>query len=139
MANRNPNHSTRVKKGQVLNPEGGRSHNPITKAIKRLTNAQIAEIGASIVTANRDEFKAIAESPDASMLQQWFAKVVLNGVARGDHKALDVVLNRIAGKVQDRVLHGSDPAAPIALAPQIILMLPDNGKAVKGSGNGSDK
>lgn len=136
MGNKNPSPSTRIKKGQVLNPLGGKAHNPTVRALKRLTNAQIAEIGAELITGTGEEFKAIAEDPNATMLQRWFAKVMINGVTRGDHKALDVVLNRIAGKVQERVMHANDPANPISFPPQIVLFMPDNGKAAKGTGNG---
>lgn len=129
----NPPEKSRFKKGQSGNPEGARRHNQVIKTIKRLTNKQIEEVGSLLLNGTKEEFAALASDPKASMLQQWMAKVVLTGTQKSDYKALQSILDRVAGKVKEKVEHSSDPdAPPTFLPPQVVLMIPDNGRSVRG-------
>lgn len=110
---------TPIKKGQVLNPEGGRAHNPMLKAIKRLTAAEVAEIGTLILSKNVTGLKTILNSakndPEAkaSVLKTWIASVALRGIAKGDAHALDLLLNRLIGKTADRIKISDPSGGPI--------------------------
>lgn len=110
----------------------------MVKAIKRLTNTQIEEIGSQLLTGTRAQFAALAADPEAPMLQQWMAKVILNGSQKSDYKALASILDRVAGKVKQSVELSTDPNAPVQLAPQVVLMLPDNGRSVRDGKKGKN-
>lgn len=117
-----PKH-TQFKEGQSGNPEGGRRHDPVQRALKKLTNAQLLEIANLIVQGNAGQLKAIAKNPNATVVNAMVASVAGRIIAKGDMYALDVLLNRLIGKVRDTVeLTGSSSG------PQIVVYLPSNGR-----------
>lgn len=105
--NPNPPKKYQFKKGQSGNPLGGKLHNPVLRAIKRLTAAEVAEIGALILSKNFNGLKKLVEdakSNDASKssaLKTWIATVAMKGIAKGDAHALDVLLNRLIGRSKE--------------------------------------
>lgn len=128
------------KKGVSGNPLGGKLHNPELRAIKRLTSAEVAEIGTLIVSKNAkklkdiitdamgDKSKGISANPDSkhSSLKVWIATVALKGITKGDAHALDVLLNRITGRVKEKIELTGEEGGPIR---QIVgAMTPDERK-----------
>lgn len=99
----------KFKKGQSGNPQGGRLHDPFTRMIKRLTSAEVAEVGGLIIKKNITALKSIIEdakmNPDSkhSALKVWISTIAIKGITKGDAHALDVLLNRLIGKVKDRI------------------------------------
>lgn len=112
------------KKGQSGNPSGGRAHNPELRAIKKLTAQEVAEVGALLVKGNLEGLKAVASDPNASALQMMIASVAVRTIQKGDMQALDVLLNRLIGKVKDHV------EVSASQGPQVIVTLPDNGRTI---------
>lgn len=109
----------KVKKGQVLNPEGGRSHDPQIRAIKRLTQQELAEVGALVVKGSIAELQKISKDPNASALKCMIAAVAHRTITRGDPTALDKLLDRLVGKVKEQIeVTGADGG------PQVIVSLP---------------
>jgi hypothetical protein len=104
------------KKGQSGNPEGGRKHNPVMRKLKALTNEQVAEIGTLILEGNLPELQAIAKDDTAPALKVLIASVVAKAMQRGDAHALNIILDRIAGKVKERIELTGDAAKPVGLA-----------------------
>lgn len=92
---RPPQHS-RFQKGKSGNPEGARLHDPVRRALKRLTTAQIEELGAYLLTSSTKSLEA--ELQGASVLQTWLTNAILQGMKRGDIYTLETVLNRMVGK-----------------------------------------
>lgn len=101
--------SGRIKKGEVRNPLGGRAHDQTDKLIRRLTQAEIADIGTLVIAKNitklRDIIRDAQKNPDSkhSALKVWMAAVAIKAMQKGDAHSMDVLLNRIAGKVKDHV------------------------------------
>lgn len=92
-----------IKKGEVRNPLGGRAHNPELRAIKRLTEDELVEIGSMIVKGSIEELQAVGKDKNCSAIKAMMAAVAVKAINKGDHMALDALLNRIVGKVKDRV------------------------------------
>lgn len=103
-----------IKKGQVLNPLGAGAHDPELRALKRLTAHEVAEIGSMIVQRNLPALQQIIkESKDLdskhSALKVWMATIAIKGISKGDSHALDTLLNRITGRVKEKIeLTGAD-------------------------------
>lgn len=106
MANSNPKpppaHS-RFKKGQSGNPEGGRAHDPVTKAIKRLTRKELAEAGSVILGKSLEQLKEIRTNPKSKAIEAIMAGMAIKMITRGDAAAFDAVFNRIVGKVKEEI------------------------------------
>lgn len=100
---------TRFKKGVSGNPTGSKPQSQIATAIKRLTAAEVAEIGTIIVSKNIPKLREILRdaktNPNSkhSILKVWIAQVAFKGLTKGDPHALDVLLNRLIGKVKDQI------------------------------------
>lgn len=123
MANSNPSPKNRFKRGQVANPRGAGAHSAELKLIRKLTTVEIAEVGSFILDSDVLSLQSIAKDRSASALKVMTASIVLKAIKNGDVHALDVLLNRIVGKVKDKV-ELSEPAN----APQIIITIPSNGR-----------
>ncbi len=120
----------RFKKGQSGNPEGGRKHNKDLKKIRHLTNEEFKEVASVIL--NRDcsleDLKEMVVTQDkVSPLTRWIASVVGNGIKKGDAAALNVLLDRICGKVKEHVHHTGSPMVQQGT----VVVLPSNGKEIK--------
>lgn len=127
MANPSPSLRNRFRPGNRANPRGASAHNPILKAIRSLTNEELLENLNLIVKGNAAQLKAIANDPHAPVVKAMIAAVADRIITKGDMHALDMLLNRLVGKVKDEVHHQGDTFLP----PQIILTLPDNGRTAK--------
>lgn len=104
-----------VKKGEVRNPKGTNA-NPVALRLRTMAIPEIAEIGTLILDSNVAGLQAIVNdaisaktgkplvSSKHSALKVWMATVTLRGINKGDPYALDSLLNRIVGKVPQRLL-----------------------------------
>lgn len=109
------------KKGQSGNPAGARKHDPELKRLKNLTKHELIEIGNLVIKGNVAELKAIASNPKATVIQTMLAAVSVKIISKGDMGALDVLLNRLVGKVKDE--------QAIVVSPgQVVVSLPSNGR-----------
>lgn len=102
-----------IKKGEVRNPLGAGAHDPMLKAVRRLSAAQVAEIGALVITSNLEGLKKIAENPNSSALQVWMATIAIRGVKTGDAHRLDILLNRLVGRVKETIELSGENGGPI--------------------------
>lgn len=100
---------TPIKKGQVLNPLGGAAHSPAVKLIRRLTAAEVAELGTLLLTRNIEKLRDIDfdadNNPDSkhSALKAMIAKSCIVAYRKGDFGTVDAILNRLIGKVKEKV------------------------------------
>lgn len=94
-----------IQPGQVLNPIGANAHNPVTKALRKLTQEKLEEIADLILDGNRGSLTAIVASHEESSLRVAYAKAALNAMSRGDLSQIEIILNRLLGKVKDKVEH----------------------------------
>lgn len=116
------------KKGVSGNPLGGKLHDPALKAIKNLTKQEMVDIGNLVVKSDMDGLRRVKDNPKATVLQVMIASVAIKIISKGDMSALDVLLNRLIGKVKDEVIHSGNVETN---APQIVVTLPSNGKEAK--------
>ena len=91
------------KKGQSGNPSGGKLHNPEIRKLKNLTEAEIVEVGSLVVKGSIKELQELSKNPNCSALTAMMASVAAKAINKGDGAALDILLNRIVGKVKERV------------------------------------
>lgn len=91
------------KKGQSGNPNGGKAHNKEIKKIKNLTEKELIEVGSLVVKGSIAELERIRKDKNSSALGAMIAGVALNAIAKGNSQALDAILNRLIGKVKEKV------------------------------------
>ena len=95
-------------KGVVTNPLGAGAHDPVLRAIRRLSRSQISEIGTLLLDNNHDSLKAIIDDKNTSVLKLMIASVANRVIAKGDHGALATILEQVAGKPKERIEHSGE-------------------------------
>lgn len=112
------------KKGQSGNPAGRMPDSPELKKLKALTKSELTEVGNLIVKGDYVALKKMAKDDRATVLQRMLASVAQSVIYDGDMHKLDILLNRLVGKVKEEVNLTSN-------LPQVIVNLPSNGREVK--------
>jgi hypothetical protein len=92
---------TQFKKGVSGNPEGGRRHNPIRKAIKKLTIEVYARVIETALTGNVDALKDIMNDPKSSVVEVGVATALVTAMQKGDAYVLEHFASRIVGKLPE--------------------------------------
>lgn len=116
-------------KGQSGNPLGKQTH--LDWKLRQLTRSEFAEIANMIIKGNIVELKKIIKDENSSALHCMVASVAVKCIQKGDMHSLDILLNRMVGKVKEEVELTGDIAAP-----QVIVSLPSNGREVQVDGPG---
>lgn len=91
------------KPGQSGNPKG-RPKNPIPDALKKLTNQSLRRVIRIVVKGNKDQIEKLINNPDTSMLELAVANSFVKAVAKGDYQTVEHILQRVLGKVPDRLI-----------------------------------
>ena len=117
---------TRFQPGKSGNPAGRPPEPAELKAVRALTKSQLAEIGIMVATGDHDALRAIMEDDGETVLKKMIASVCLKVIHKGDMNALDVLLNRLIGKVKDEIEHSGNGGAA-----RVIVSLPSNGREAK--------
>lgn len=91
------------KPGQSGNPEGGRAHNPIKKAMKKLTQKSFKKIVVAVCTGNLDELRRIAQNPNTPALQVGVANALMRAIREGDFDKLRGIITDVVGKVPEKL------------------------------------
>lgn len=91
------------KPGQTGNP-GGRPPNPIPNVLRKMTNQQLVRIIKAVVKGNIDEIKRIAKDPMSSGMEVAVAMCFSKAAERGDWNTIEKMLERIVGKVPDKLI-----------------------------------
>lgn len=119
MSRKLPPVETRFKKGQSGNPTGANQFTKEMRAVRRLAAAEVAEIGTLIVSKNATKLKAILSdaknNPESkhSALKVWMAAIALKGITKGDPNAMDVLLNRVVGRVKEKIELTGEEGGPL--------------------------
>ncbi len=121
-----PPEHTRWKKGSSGNPNGRPKELPELKHFKNLTKKELVEVGNLVIKNDVATLKRLAASESATVLQRMLASVCAKVITKGDMQALDILLNRLIGKVRDEV-HNTGNANDS----RVIVNLPSNGREVK--------
>lgn len=124
---KSPNLKPPWKKGQSGNLLGGKLHDPEMRAIKNLTKSELVTIANLIIKNDFETLQKLAkQNKGTSVLQRMIASVAVRIVSSGDMHALDILLNRLVGKVKDEIMQQMEIKTP-----QVIVTLPDNGRSAK--------
>ena len=107
-------------KGDVRNPLGGNSHNPLTRALKRVTQDSYCEALSIAFERQEDELEKFVNNPETPMLQKFVAKAMLSAFKRGDFAFVERIADRLIGKVSDNMVINQTGAGNVVA--QIAVM-----------------
>ncbi len=93
--------------GVVTNPNGRPKIPPEVKTLRKLTTESLAEIGDLILQGDKPRLHEIANSLTEPAIRVAYAKATINAMVKGDLSTLELILNRVVGKVKDKVDLGS--------------------------------
>lgn len=91
--------------GESGNPNGRPKLSEDLKKIRALTNKQLKEVGDFLLLGTRATLTEVSQNPESSLLQVWLSSVCITGIKKGDMGALNALLDRLVGKVTDKVQH----------------------------------
>ncbi len=106
--NPNPSEKNRFQPGVSGNPRGRSLESPEVRKIRRLTNDEIAEVGTMLLDNNMAQLQAIVKDPETPFLKLMIASVAANAVKKGDAGAMNILLDRMAGKIKQEVKHSGE-------------------------------
>lgn len=93
----------RFAPGNNANPRGARAHNPVKKEFKRLTEQQLREVMELILDTHPDKLEELKTHMHTTTLKAWIAQAALKGLESGDMGPLLAILDRVLGRIKERV------------------------------------
>ncbi len=99
-----------IKKGEVRNPNGARTHNPITKALQKLTIETYREVIEIVLTGNIDALKEMIEDKKTPAIQVGVATSFLTAINKGEYAVIERIAERIIGKIPEQLIVNSTNA-----------------------------
>ena len=117
--------SKRIKKGEVRNPLGARAHKSamLRKSIRKFNSKQLQRVGSLIMMSSVSDLEKIRDDKKEPMIVRWSCKLILEGYERKLSSAIyEMLLDRFAGKVTEKVHHSGIPATNNTGA---VLILPE--------------
>lgn len=126
-----PPKEKRFKPGQSGNP-GGRPKLPedIKKA-RQLNQVEFERAVNRFLYMTREEMQATLKDPATPMIEIMIGSIMAQGAQKGDQLRLEFVLNRIIGKVQDRI--------EVKTPEPFVVHMSDGGQVVMGARLKSDE
>lgn len=85
------------------NPEGGRAHNPVFRAMKEATLEAYVEVIKLVMRGTREELRELAKSETVSALQCGIAKAMLDASDSGDEDRISRICARVIGSVPKEI------------------------------------
>lgn len=73
--------------------------------LRKLTVEQVEEIISTLLTANHDTLDEIRKDPNAPFLKRIIVNILYKTFSTGNMGQLDLLLNRVIGKVQEKIRH----------------------------------
>lgn len=107
------------KPGQTGNPSG-RPPNPIKNALKKLTGQSLQRIIKAVVKGNIDEVQRIAQDPNSSGIEVAVAACFIKAVKQGDWSTVERMIERIVGKIPDKLLVESTSTTTIDATIKVV-------------------
>lgn len=101
-----------IKPGQVLNPNGRPKKDFGVKISQQYTQNELIVSISRLIKKNADELRAVLKDPSTPACDAVIASVMIKSIIKGDMTQFDSVLNRVIGKVKDRVIVENLPANP---------------------------
>jgi hypothetical protein len=101
---------TRFKKGQSGNPAGPKPLPEDIREANKLTKTMIMEILGQYLSMRVESLNHILTDDTKPVFHRMVASVAKIAIEQGDHQRLNFFMDRIVGKVTDRVEHkGATP------------------------------
>jgi hypothetical protein len=125
-----PPEGKRFEKGKSGNPRGGSKKASLKKKLKELDATNALELLKLVMTSPLEKLEEIINdakkdgTKQHSALVTLMASVTVRGIAKGDHNALTMLLDRAVGRVPTPMQLTSPDGS---MRPTVILELPDNG------------
>lgn len=113
--NKKPRGGVRFQKGKSGNPLGAAAHNKEHKALRRLATNEITELGTLLLDGNVTAIVEAVKDPESSALKVWMGKIIAKGIEKGDPQSLSIILDRVVGKVKERVELSGDEQNPLVI------------------------
>lgn len=95
--------SGQIKKGEVLNPKGRPKIPEDVKLVRELNKIEVTRTISKLMYLPIRELSNVMGDLDAPMIDRMIAKVIFNAQVAGDYVALNFLLNRSIGPVQQSV------------------------------------
>lgn len=102
------------KKGESGNPNGRPALPEKVKQLKKFTAAELEELITALLGLTDEERKAVLADPNATTIKKCIASVLTKAGEQGNMSQLDMVLNRVIGKVKEKIEHEG-------LSPSILI------------------
>ena len=105
MANPNPKtaHLKKFKPGTSGNPAGSRLHNPAFKAMRKMSQGELADVMLYVANSNMDELIEASKNGKLPSLQAAVVRCFAMMIKKGDSAAFDRLMNRMVGQVKQVV------------------------------------
>lgn len=88
---------------------------PELKESRKLTRTLFEEIVNRFTTMSKSQLTYHLQKPDTPALELMVGMVVREAIVKGDQARLNFLLDRLVGKVADKVQHSGDEGGPIKL------------------------
>ena len=92
----------RFEPGNNANPRGAAAHDPIKRALRKLTGRQLEEVISHTLLINTDQLKKEVDN-DPSVIRTIIASSLLSGIKKGDLSPLKVLIEMIHGRPKQRM------------------------------------
>jgi hypothetical protein len=116
------------KKGQSGNPSGRPKLPQDLLEAKKLTQIEFERIVNKYLFEGKQKLAQAAADPGTTVLELLIGSIIHKAVIEGDEKRMEFLLNRIVGKVTERI--GGPNGEPIEGNTRIIV-IPSNGREAK--------
>jgi hypothetical protein len=94
---------TQFKKGQTGNPNGRPTLPKEIRNLKKFSTKELEDLITVLFQADDVEIQAIINDPTAPRIKKIMAQVLEKAMETGNMNQVDMVLNRIVGKVKEKV------------------------------------
>ena len=93
-----------IKKGEIRNPQGGRAHNPMLRALKQYSSDIFSQVMQEVLTANSDQLKEMMRpGPDSNSLRRLVATAMDKAIQSGNYDFVERIADRLIGKIPDKI------------------------------------
>jgi hypothetical protein len=64
---------------------------------------EIADLASMLLAQTREDLRDVLVNPESTVLRCWFSAIAIKGISKGDPLALGAILDRVVGKVKDKL------------------------------------
>ena len=119
--NKNPSPATRFKKGVSGNPAGYPTVPKEIRDLKKLSVEEVEQLVSTLLYATNKECAEILTNPESTQMRRIVASILLRTEETGSTAQFDQLLNRVIGKVPDKIKHSG-------ISPTMTVIYPDGTK-----------